>query len=303
MEPKNLIFRILGNDIFPIHSDTQTYNNLLFTIQNEPEFKNTDKIYLLNLIIDTNKRQNLINLLESYSIKYFEIPFNYDEFRNLSKISKETAEICENILTQNARVSSCHRDLLSRELSEYRLFIMNINYARNYCIEYGKKYNYRWTFVFDSNIFLTTKCYDLIINNILPDTEYITIPQIRLLDGNYSNEIILTNPERIETLSTHEHQLAFSLTSKYRFNEDIPYGTMNKGEFLNALQVPGPWTTWGSDLNNLGISQRIFKNVLYQTLSKCIRLNPGVETNSIGTNWLNRMIGTYVLYKQIVYLQ
>jgi len=299
MESKNLIFRILGNDIFPIHSSTQTYDNLLFTIKNEPVFENTDKIYLLNKIIDNDKRQSIVDLLEANSVKFIEIPFNYDEFRNLPKISDEAAELCESIIANDVGLSKYQKEFLSRELSEYRLFIMNINSARNFCIKYGQEHKYKWTFVLDSNIFLTTKYYNLIIDNILPDTEYITIPQVRLSDANYSNEIILSDPDRIEKLSTYEHQIAFALSSKNTFNEDIPYGTMNKGEFLNGLGVPGRWTTWISDLTILGISQRVFENVRYQTLSKCIRLNPGTSVNSINTNWLNRILGTYLLYKQL----
>lgn len=298
MEDKNLIFRILGNDIFPIHSNTQTYDNLLFTIKNEPVFENTDKIYLLNNIIDKNKRQSIVDLLEVNSVKFIELSFNYDNFRNLPKLSDEISNICETLINDPTKLTNAYYRGLSRELSQYRLLIMNINYARNFCIKYGKEHMYKWTFVFDSNIFLTTNYFNLIINNILPDTEYITIPQVRLLDGKYSNEIVLTDPKVVETLPIREHQIAFASNSTYTFNENIPYGTMNKAEFLIALQVPGVWSQW-VDLVNFGISQRKFKDVRYQTLSKCIRLSPGVTTNSMETNRLNRLLGTYILYKQL----
>ena len=45
-----LLFRILGNDLNGLHGENQTYNNLKFTLENEPEFKNTHKIFLLNRI-------------------------------------------------------------------------------------------------------------------------------------------------------------------------------------------------------------------------------------------------------------
>ena len=38
-----LLFRILGNDLNGLHGENQTYNNLKFTLENEPEFKNTHK--------------------------------------------------------------------------------------------------------------------------------------------------------------------------------------------------------------------------------------------------------------------
>tara|TARA_Y100000389_G_C17326948_1_gene446077 strand:+ start:754 stop:945 length:192 start_codon:yes stop_codon:yes gene_type:complete len=53
----NLIIRILGNDLSGLHGENQTYNNLKFTLENEPEFKNTDKIFLLNRIYNQEKKK------------------------------------------------------------------------------------------------------------------------------------------------------------------------------------------------------------------------------------------------------
>ena len=41
------IIRILGNNVNSVHSDTQTYDNLKFTLENEPNFENCDKIWIL----------------------------------------------------------------------------------------------------------------------------------------------------------------------------------------------------------------------------------------------------------------
>ena len=51
----NLIIRILGNDLSGLHGENQTYNNLKFTLENEPEFENTDKMFLLNRIYNQEK--------------------------------------------------------------------------------------------------------------------------------------------------------------------------------------------------------------------------------------------------------
>ena len=175
---------------------------------------------------------------------------------------------------------------------------MNINAARNFCIEYGKKHGYEWIFVLDSNNFFTQGYYDTIINNIKNDTEYISIPQIRLMEGKLVNNIILSSPEKLESLIENEHQLAFKNTSTHMFNPDIPYGTMNKGEFLNALRVPGMWSNWGKDLFRLNIKQRKFKDARYQIVSKIIRLSPGNTNNTRAKNWLSRMLSTYLIIKQ-----
>ena len=294
---KNIIIRILGNDLSLLHNDEQTYSNLLFTITHEPAFKNTDKFYLLNRIINPVKRQNIINLLNVHSIPFAEIPFIHAEFNQLPKLKATSTLLCEKIL----KTKSSTRDentILSNVLAPYRLYIMNINGARNYCIEYGKKNGYEWIFVLDSNNFLTQEYYDSIMNNVKNTTEYISIPQIRLMEGNFSNDIILSSPKMLESLDEQEHQLAFKNTSTYVFNPDIPYGTMNKGEFLNALGVPGKWSGWINDLTRINIQQRNFINAPYQTLSKIIRLSPNNPKNNIRANWLNRMLSTYVIIKE-----
>ena len=47
---KFLIIRILGNDLRGLHGSNQTFENLLFTLNHEPEFNGTDKMYILNRI-------------------------------------------------------------------------------------------------------------------------------------------------------------------------------------------------------------------------------------------------------------
>ena len=75
MKHRILLFRILGNDLGSLHGENQTYDNLSFTLQNELEFKNTKKMYLLNRIYDNKKKKKLIALLEKYNAEYIDIPF------------------------------------------------------------------------------------------------------------------------------------------------------------------------------------------------------------------------------------
>lgn len=297
-ENKNLLIRILGNDIPLIHDDSQTYNNLLFTIINESVFKNTDKLYILNRIFDIEKREKLIQLLEHYSIPFLEIQFLKEEFNKISKLGCEFIRLCENLLL-NRETDDYQKEVLSKGLYNHRLYISNINYARNYGISYGKSKGYKWIFILDSNNYLTERYFNSIIDNIKSETEYIAIPQIRLNDNSYTNQDILLSPEKLDTLKYHEPQLAFKNTSIYRFNENIPYGTMNKGEFLNSICIPGDWSLWGKDLERLNIVQRKFSNARYQILSKICRLSPGNETNSFKTNWLNRHLGTYLIVQKL----
>lgn len=296
---KYLIMRILGNDIPIIHSNTQTYENLVFTVKNEINFENTDKIYLLNRIADKRKRSDIINLLNKYSIPYIEIPFVYEEFKKIPKIDEFVTILYDYMMDNKKLLSESHYKKISKELLNYRIYLMNINVARNYCIEYGKKNGYEWTFVLDSNSFFTDEYYNNIIKNIKDDTEYISIPQIRLNDGKLVNEDIFLSTEKLELLPEQEHQLGFKITSKYVFHEDLPYGSMNKAELLNALGIPGKWSKWGYDLKVLNIIPRKFDNVKYQILSKCIRLYSGTSNNNIKLNFHFRLMGVYVLINNI----
>ena len=56
---KYLIIRMLGNDLPGLHSFYQTYNNLEFTIMNESNFENTEKLYVLNRIVDIEKKNRV----------------------------------------------------------------------------------------------------------------------------------------------------------------------------------------------------------------------------------------------------
>jgi hypothetical protein len=256
-------------------------------------------MYVVNRILDKEKRNTIIDILTKRNISFFELPFDYNEYKKTVQNIQPNVQKILNKVIEGKSLNESERETLSFGLMSHRLYIMNINQARNWCIDYGKSKGYTWTFVFDSNSFLTKKMYDDIIHNIEDDTEYISIPQIRLKEGNLQNSEILYSPEKLENLPYKEHQLAFKNTSKYTFNVNIPYGTMNKGEMLNALGIPGQWEKWITDLHRIHIEQRIFTNVRAQTLSKVIRLDPGNIHNDIYTNWINRMMGTFQLTQYI----
>lgn len=300
MTNKYLIARIIGNDIETIHGSNQTYNNLLFTLKHESNFKDTDKFFILNRIIDKKKLNNIILLLKEFSYPYVIIPFNYNEYNKIPKLNEKTISLCERIILGRIDILNSRRKfILTNGLLNHRLYIMNINNARNECIKYGKSKGYIWTFVLDSNSYFTDAFYNDIIKNIKEDTEYITIPQIRLCEKGFTNNIILEDETKLIDLPLNEHQIAFKNTSKYTFNENIPYGTMNKGEFLNALGVKGMWNNWIEDITRLNIIQRKFENIKFQTLSKVIRLNPENINNKRVTNWINRFIGIYKIIQEL----
>ena len=287
VQKKFLIIRMLGNDMPNIHHKYQTLKNLEFTLKNESNFKNTDKIYLLNRIYDKTKREKIIQLLKKHKTKYIEIPFNMSYFKKLPKLNFSYNDL-----------QMMDREEYIPKLLKHNLYLVNNNKARNYCINYGKKNNYEWTFALDSNSFFTEKDYYNIINNIDKKTQYIEIPQYRLDDANLKNNVLLTK-KNLPGLSKFEPQLAFKDTSKYKFNEKIPYGLSPKAELLNALGSQGIWNIYLDNERYLNIKTRSFKNTNLERKSRIIRLSSHNSNNNCDFNWDNRWYGIYKLVKLI----
>jgi len=287
VQKKFLIMRMLGNDMPNIHNEHQTITNLEFTLKNETAFKNTDKVYLLNRIYDKKKRDTIIALLKRYKTQYVEIPFNMSYFKKLPKLDYSYDDLVK--MDRHEYISS---------LIKHNLYLVNNNKARNYCINYGKKNNYEWTFALDSNSFFTEKDYYNIINNIDKKTQYIEIPQYRLDDVNLKNNVLLTK-KNLPYQKEFEPQLAFKNTSKHKFNEKIPYGLSPKAELLNALGSKGIWNNYLDNEIYLNIKTRSFKNANLERKSRIIRLSSHNSNNNCNFNWTNRWYGIYKLVKLI----
>ena len=287
---KILLFRILGNDLPGIHGNTQTINNLKFTLENESKFPYTDKIYLLNRIYDRNKRKKIINLLKKYNTRFLEIPFNLNEYFNIKYDNN-----IDNLIKTNLK----NKEFL-RLIKKHNLYLINNNGSRNFCINYGKKNNYDWIFPLDSNSFFTNKYFNQLLKIIQTqkNLDYLIIPQIRIKDLNIQNNEILFNQNKLEKLKINEPQIAFHKNSKLLFNENIPYGFSPKAEFLRMIDVPGKWKNWNDNLKYYNIKDRKKQIVNYIIISKVIRLNPQEKYNGFN-NFNRRIIGLYNLIKLI----
>ena len=275
----NLIIRILGNDLSGLHGSDQTITNLKFTLEHEPNFPNTKKLFLLNRIYNTEKRQNIIKLLEKHSVDYIELPFQLSEFNKL-KYGKNNNKFLK--------------------YYEYNLYLVNNNGSRNYCIDYGKKNGYNWTFALDSNAFFTQNMWDNIFDNLKPETEYISLPQKRLSEKNLSNETILNNLD-LDLLPEQEPQIAFHKNSKLKYNDKIPYGSSPKAEMLRVLKVPGKWNKWRDNFTIYNIPDRKYHDVNFQNLSSVIRLNSQNKNrkDSVKNNYHARINGVENLVNKI----
>ncbi len=296
---KNLIVRILGNDIPVLHSAEQTIRNLTFTLENEGEFEDTHKLYVLNRIADLEKKAALTRLLDAHHARYLDVPFEFTEIQRIPPIGRDIEDLirsCDGLTY--TEVGAERRATIANAFLGHSIYLININACRNRCIEYGKSAGYEWTFVLDSNSFFTRRHFQEIAASVREDTEYLSIPQVALSDGPLRNEDVLMVPDRLERLPLREHQLAFRRTSALVFNERIPYGLMDKAELLNALGVPGEWAGW-SDIELIGVKQRPCAGARFEVLSRVVRLQPFSASNTPASSWSRRLVGVLALYRQL----
>ena len=59
-----ILYRILGNDLPPRHGSRQTLENLRFLLDNEPDFPDLEKRWVVNRIADGEREAELIALLD-----------------------------------------------------------------------------------------------------------------------------------------------------------------------------------------------------------------------------------------------
>jgi hypothetical protein len=106
------VYRILGNDLPPRHSPTQTLDNLKFILEHEPEFEGVEKRFLLNRILDEEMVVRLIEQLNQAGRWWLKIPVLREWYWRANS---------------------------SRERIKY---LTNINYARNLCLGSGECKSY-----------------------------------------------------------------------------------------------------------------------------------------------------------------
>src|SRR5690606_40044963 len=74
-----VLYRIIGNDLYPRHAIGQSRENVEFILNNEEQFPNCSKYWVLNRLVDQRERQAIIALLESHGQSYSDMPLVIDE--------------------------------------------------------------------------------------------------------------------------------------------------------------------------------------------------------------------------------
>lgn len=234
------IIRILGNDLPFRHDPDQTLRNLSFTLENETNFKNACKLWILNHIIDKDKKAKLIALLKKHQQHFIDIPYH------ASKLVK--IPFCfDDLPIENYKLTTEYDSLDARSkviadtaiLKHKNNYIMNNNGARNRALIEGKKIA-EWVFPWDGNCFITDDSW-LSITSMLesrPDLKYHIVPMDRVLDNN----VLLS--ENYQPNPKEEPQIIFRHDASLFFDESLMYGLKPKVDLLKRLGVPGIWDDW-----------------------------------------------------------
>lgn len=235
-----VLYRIIGNDLYPRHDAGQSLANLRFILEHEPNLEGCEKRWLLNRIRQPEKLRELMDLLDQYGFGYDVIPFQAHVFRDVPWDWE--------ILPQPSFLASkSFRQLLdhqrqSWEIALYRHknnYLMNNNGARNKALELGRQ-RADWVLPWDGNCFVTDAGWRCLRETVLHQSaaDYFYVPMQRVGDNAH-----LLDPE-FEVDPRDEPQLVFAADAHEQFNEAFPYGRRPKVELFWRLGLAGPWDTW-----------------------------------------------------------
>ncbi|AMJ88211.1 alginate lyase family protein [Alteromonas sp. Mac1] len=236
------LIRILGNDLPQRHTPMQTYQNLEFTLKNESDFDGCHKLWILNRIIDSEKKAAIIELLKKYGKNYVDIPYNATELVEVP-ICYEDLLVNEYFLTDDfEKLEERHKVIAKTALLKHKNnYIMNNNGARNRALLEGRLLA-KWVFPWDGNCYLTDKAWESLTESLIArdDAKYHIVPMDRVL----SNEQLL-EPNYIANPS-EEPQIIFRNDAQKSFDENLMYGLKPKVDLLKKLGVPGVWDKWNN---------------------------------------------------------
>jgi len=231
-----IFYRILGNDLPPRHSSSQTEDCLKFTLTNEPPLRNCEKRFLLNKIVDAAKRKRIQAMISEAGLRADEIKFDWDVYK--------------------AQTS----DLKKLE------YVTNLNLAKNFTINQGL-HDGRIVLPFDGQTYFTEDGWEAFSSDIstAPDAAFYIVPMHRIMNNDELLKYTVKRENELHGIT--EPQVAFTRKSDIRFNESIGYGKGNKVELLMRLGMKGPWDRWHNTyfhqmkIHALKTRSRAFANV------------------------------------------
>jgi hypothetical protein len=235
-----VLYRIVGNDLYPRHDAGQSLANLQFILEHEPELQGCEKRWLLNRVRDPAKVELLITLLDRHGYGYDLIPFEPEAF---AAVPWDWGVLP----TRDFLGSAAYRQLLRHQRESYQLalfrhknnYLMHNNGARNRALELGRQ-RADWVLPWDGNCYLTAAAWAELRAAVLaqPACDYFWSPMQRISD----NRDLLDGSFRADPRD--EPQLLFHAQAAEAFNPEFPYGRRPKVELFWRLGLPGLWDQW-----------------------------------------------------------
>lgn len=250
-----VLYRIVGNDLYPRHAKGQSRENLRFVLENEPDFDACEKIWILNRIVDPDEEEKIISLLEHHGRSFLRIPFDPVEYRSLgwdfSAYPSPDYLVSDDFQKRKGayfgKLKGEHREHAAGRAitAAYRFknnYVMNNNGARNIALMNGKS-RAKWVLPWDGNCFITEAAWRQIRSDIesRAHLKYFLVPMERVTDNN---KLLQGN---YIPLPVEEPQVVFRCDTDEVFNEEYCYGRRPKVELFWRLNVPGQWNSWRDD--------------------------------------------------------
>jgi len=241
LEPDRFVlYRIVGNDLYPRHRLGVSRANVQFILQHEPPLADCERRWVVNRIVDPAEERAIIDLLERHQQSYLHLPFVQEEY---ARIGWDLDCFADLEFLLNFRSSDSPRHFhLSREARSRQsknAYVMNNNGARNAALRAGRGIA-KWVLPWDGNCFLTEAAWAEIRAAVLaqPYLKYFAVPMAR----TPANGDVLAPGYRPHEYD--EPQILFRRDALEEFDPAFVYGRRSKVALLWRLGVPGVWDKW-----------------------------------------------------------
>ena len=235
-----VLYRIIGNDLYPRHDAGQSLQNLRFILDNEPILPGCEKRWLLNRIRQPERLDELTQLLEIHGYSYDILPFDAGAFQ--AESWDWSVLPTPDYLASRAFLRLLSHQRQGWEIALYRHknnYLMHNNGARNMALELGRQ-RADWILPWDGNCFLTAAGWQALRRAVASrqDAYYFHVPMQRVADNAQ-----LLDPA-FQPDPRDEPQLLFAAQAVELFNPAFPYGRRPKVELFWRLGLRGPWDAW-----------------------------------------------------------
>ncbi|HEY1384301.1 MAG TPA: alginate lyase family protein [Dongiaceae bacterium] len=235
-----VLYRIIGNDLYPRHSRGMSRANVQFILQHEPPLADCEKRWVVNRIVDAAEERAIIALLERHGQSFLHIPFVREDYARIGWDLDCFADL-EFLLDLPGFASRSDEYLLKEARTRHskNAYVMNNNGARNAALRAGRSIA-KWVLPWDGNCFLTQSAWSEIRAAVLAQLylRYFVVPMARTV----ANGDLLEPGYRPQEFD--EPQILFRRDAPKEFDPRYVYGRRSKVELLWRLGVPGPWDRW-----------------------------------------------------------